>query len=147
MTNAQQNELRYMYFRMIIQSRNTGDASPLFPYIAEDCIWGGAKGKENVIASLQQINVNYRHDSTLVQLGPMPKPLQCTSNEGRPIRLSLWYEAGEICMYDVTQHNTLLFRLELAEDGRISQFYGTMPAFFSFYEIPQSDESQFGEVK
>ena len=136
MTEAELNERRYTYFKMIIESRITGDAGPLFPYIADECIWGGTVGKEAVIESLKHIDPNYRHESVLVRLGTRPDPLRGTDENGHRVGFSLWYEPGEVCMYDVTVHNRLLFRLKLDEDGKIREFYGTLPAFFSFYPIP-----------
>ena len=137
MTDTELNELRYKYFKMIIHAWTTGDAEPLYPYIADDCTWGGKQGREDVIADFKTINVNYKHVSTLVRLGPKPDPLACTDESGKPVRVSLLYEAGEICMFDVTEHNTLLFRLKLNEDGKIRSFYGTFPFFFTFHEIEQ----------
>lgn len=137
MTKAEQNKLRYTYFKMLIEARRTGDGSPLFEHIADRCVWGGWYGKEEVVEGLMDINVNYKHESTLVQLDEKPDPVRGVDENGRRIGISLWYEAGEICMYDITIHNELLFRLDLDDEGRITAFYGTLPFFFSFHEIPQ----------
>lgn len=135
MKDTDQNALRLKYFRMIIQAWRTGDGSPLFPFLAGDCTWSGRKGREAVMEGLVKINVNYRHESTIVRLGPAPGPLPGSDENGRPIRVSFLYDPGEICMFDITEHNTLLFRMELDEEGLIRSFYGTFPFFFEFWPV------------
>lgn len=129
------NELRYKIFNLIIEGRKTGDMSALFPYIGDECKWNGKTGRDNVIEDLKHINVNYKHDSVIVQLGPKDTPTWGMDENGKRVGFIIYYNAGEICMLDRTVHQTYLFRLDMTQDGKVNSFYATCPAFYEFEAI------------
>lgn len=127
MTRAEENELKRRYFDLLSRAWDTGDAEELKQCFAEGCCGSRFDG----------INVSYKHRNVPVMLEPMPAPLRCTDENGRRIGLSLWYESGEVCMYDETEHNRLLFRMELDGAGKIVKLYATAPYLFAFHPIPR----------
>ncbi len=136
MKSSRANELRYKYLRKIKEAYENFDFSDLFDDIAEDCSWSGAHGREDVIEKLisgaaSMKERNYLHRCTLVRVGRPVAPLECNTapdGSGERIGLALIYEAGEICMIDRTPHQTLFFRMDISNGGKIRSFYATLPS-------------------
>lgn len=130
------NELRYKYFKKIKEAYKKYDFSDLFDDFADDCLWRGDVGKENVIASLisgakSMKERNYWHKCTLVQVGSAIAPVECNTapdGTGNKVFVGLLYDQGEICMIDTTPLQTLFFRMDISEDGKIQQLYATLPS-------------------
>ena len=74
---------------------------------------------------------NYWHKCTLVQVGKAIAPVECNTapdGTGDKVFVSLLYNQGEICMIDKTPVQTLFFRMDISEDGKIQQYYATFPS-------------------
>ncbi len=129
------NRLRYQYFKIIKDAYDRFDFSDLFDDLADDCTWGGNKGKDEVIASLisgtkSMKERNYWHKCTLVQVGKAVDLVECNTEQdgtGQKVFISLLYNEGEICMIDKTPLQTLFFRMDISPDGKIHKYYATLP--------------------
>ena len=112
------------------------DFSAVFDDLADDCVWGGAHGKDAVIEKLTEGALsmkerNYWHKCTIVQVGKAVAPLECNTKPdgtGEKVMLGLLYNQGEICMIDATPRQTLFFRMTIAPNGKIREYYATLPS-------------------
>ena len=130
------NELRYKYLKKIKEAYEKYDFSAVFDDLADDCVWGGAHGKDAVIEKLTEGALsmkerNYWHKCTIVQVGKAVAPLECNTKPdgtGEKVMLGLLYNQGEICMIDATPRQTLFFRMTIAPNGKIREYYATLPS-------------------
>ena len=116
---AEANALRFEYFMKIMKAYDRFDFSELFDDLAGGCRWGGAHGKEDVIRSLKAGAESMRERDYRFSTAP--------DGAGRTVRAGLLYEPGEICMIDRTPLQKLFFRMRLSPDGKILDFYATLP--------------------
>lgn len=132
---AEANELRARYLQKIREAYERYDFSDLFDDLADDCRWGGKQGKQEVVESLTKgarsmKERNYWHRCTLVQVRSAYSPLEFNTapdGSGRRVRVGLLYERGEVCMIDETPLQTLFFRMTISPDGKILDYYATLP--------------------
>lgn len=130
------NKLRYEYLKKIKESYERFDFSSIFDDLADDCVWGGAHGKRAVVDNLIESAIamkenNYWHKCTLVQVGKGVAPLEFNTKPdatGEKVMLGLLYNQGEICMVDMSPRQTLFFRMTIAPDGKIREYYATLPS-------------------
>ncbi len=130
------NKLRYKYLKKIKEAYEKYDFSAVFDDLADDCVWGGAHGKSAVKENLTKGAVsmkerNYWHKCTLVQVGKAVAPLECNTQPdgtGEKVMVELLYNQGEICMIDETPRQTLFFRMTIAPNGKIREYYATLPS-------------------
>ena len=130
------NKLRYLYLKKIKKAYEEYDFSNLYDDIADDCVWGSGHGKNAVIKNLVEGAIsmkecNYWHKCTLVQVGEAISPLEFNTKKdgtGEKVFLGLLYNQGEICMVDETPRQTLFFRMTIAPNGKIREYYATLPS-------------------
>jgi hypothetical protein len=130
------NKLRHKYLEIIKRAYENFDFSKIFEYLDEDCSWGGAHGKQNVIDNLicsaeQMRENNYLHKCTLVQVGRPVAPIEFNSKPdetGKRMFVGLMYHQGEICIVDESPRQTLFFRMDLSINGKILSYYATLPS-------------------
>ena len=104
------NKLRHKYLKIIKRAYEEFDFSEIFEFLDDGCMWGGAKGKNSVIANLKRSAIemkknNYFHKCTIVQVGKPIAPLACNTKpdgSGERCFVGLLYHQGELCMIDVT---------------------------------------------
>ena len=149
MNQIELNKKRYSLLKKLKYAYENFDFSDLYDDIADDCIWGRGKGKEEVIESLKSSAVsmkerNYWHRCTIVQVS-RPEPFTELNTKpdgsGRKAYVMLNYAAGEFCMVDQTSLQTLFMRLELSEEGKIKQYYATLPPQF-FRRVHENDAEE-----
>jgi hypothetical protein len=134
--SEESNKLRHKYLTLIKQAYEKFDFSDIFEYLADDCSWGGATGRNNVIEALKKSaqkmkENNYCHKCTLVQIGKPISPIECNTKPdgtGKKCFVGLWYHTGEICMIDKNPRDTLFFRMSISLDGKIHSYYATLPS-------------------
>lgn len=134
--SEESNKLRHKYLTLIKQAYEKFDFSDIFEYLADDCSWAGATGKNNVIEYLKEFGQtmkenNYCHKGTLVQVGRPISPLECNTKPdgtGEKCFVGLWYHTGEICMIDESPKQTLFCRMSISLDGKIHSYYATLPS-------------------
>ena len=152
MDQLELNKKRYSLLKKLKYAYENYDFSDLFDDIADDCIWGRGKGKNEVIESLKNSEVsmkerNYWHRCTIVQVS-RPEPFTELNTKpdgsGRKAYVMLNYAAGEFCMVDQTSLQTLFMRLDLSPEGKIKQYYATLPPQFfrPVYEIDAEEEKK-----
>ena len=74
---------------------------------------------------------NYWHKCTLVQVGKAVSPLEFNTKPdgtGEKAMIGLLYNQGEICLIDKTPRQTLFFRMTISPDGKIKDYYATLPS-------------------
>ena len=155
------NKLRYQYLKKIKAAYEKFDFSDLYDDLADDCVWGSGHGKSAVIEYLTSSAIsmkerNYRHKCTLVQVGKPIAPVECNTRPdgtGQIVMLGLLYNQGEICMVDQTPVQTLFFRMTIAPNGKIREYYATLPSgnFYPIDDYPngvtQTDDYDIEEEK
>lgn len=155
------NKLRYQYLKKIITAYEKCDFSDLFDDLADDCVWGQGHGKSAVINYLVESatsmkNRKYRHKCTIVQVGRPIAPVECNTKPdgtGQIVMLGLLYNQGEICMVDQTPVQTLFFRMTIAPNGKIREYYATLPSgnFYPINDYPngatQADDHDIEEER
>ena len=130
------NELRYKYLKKIKEAYEKYDFSDVFEDLADNCAWGGAKGKGEVIEKLTAGAVsmkerNYWHKCTIVQINKAVAPLEFNDKPdgtGEKLMIGLLYNQGEICLIDKTPIQTLFFRMTISPEGKIQEYYATLPS-------------------
>lgn len=149
MNQIELNKKRYSLLKKLKYAYENFDFSDLYDDIADDCIWGSGKGKDEVIENLRKSAVsmkerNYWHRCTIVQVS-RPEPFTELNTEpdgsGRRVYVALNYAAGEFCMVDQTRLQTSFMRLELSEEGKIKQYYATLPPQF-FRRVHENDAEE-----
>ena len=131
------NKLRFHYLVKVKRAYETYDFSELFDDLDEKCIMGGKIGKQAVIENFKQSAIsmkerNYWHRCTIVQVRGPVTPVECnTKPDGTGVRvlLDMGYSGGEFCMVDRSPLQTLFFRMKLSLEGKILQYYATIPPY------------------
>ena len=138
------NKLRHKYLQIIKRAYESLDFSKIFDYLDDDCVMGSARGKPAVIEDLKRSAItmrenNYLHKCTIVQVRDPFAPLEFNTEPdgtGEKLLAGLLYNQGELCMVHETPRQTLFFRLELSPNGKIHDYYATLPSG-NFYPIDE----------
>ena len=129
------NKHRLKYLVKMKNAYETFDFSEVFDDLDEQCIMGGKTGKEAVVESLKESAIsmkerNYWHRCTIVQVSGPVTPVEFNSKPdgtGDRISIDLGWWAGEFCMVDRSPRQTLFFRMRLTPEGKIYEYYATIP--------------------
>ncbi len=151
-TDGSKNDILYKYLKVLCQCYSSGDFEPLFPLLAEDCVFESQwvltpnTGKDAVIYYFEGKGETLRRtgafpECTIVELvGNLNRlenvDVHLNGGEAQKASVGLWYPDGKLamlmCQYLNGETIAVLVDMQLDESVQIARIDLCMPELFRF---------------